>query len=107
MNVLEKEALVRSKINGLTQALIASYGERDYNKIDYEIQEGRKYLKLVFVDTCGARSVHAFIDKKTGAVYKPASFRAPAKHVRYWLMDDTSYETMLKRADWAGGYLYK
>lgn len=96
-----------ARINGWIQALISSYGERDYNKIDYEIQEGRKYLKLIFVDTCGARSVHAFIDKQTGAVYKPASFRAPAKHVRYWLFDDTSYESMIKRADWAGQYLYK
>lgn len=98
---------LHTKINGWIQALVNSYGERDYNKIDYEIQEGRKYLKLIFVDTCNARSVHAFVDKKTGAVYKPASFRAPAKHVRYWLFDDTSYESMIKRADWAGVYLYK
>lgn len=98
---------LHTKINGWIQSLISNYGERDYNKINYEIQEGRKYLKLIFVDTCGARSVHAFIDKKTGAVYKPASFRAPAKHVRYWLFDDTSYESMIKRADWAGAYLYK
>lgn len=98
---------LHAKISGWIQALISNYGERDYNKINYEIQEGRKYLKLIFVDTCGARSVHAFIDKKTGAVYKPASFKAPAKHVRYWLFDDTSYESMIKRADWAGGYLYK
>ena len=34
----------------------------------------------------GSRSVHAFIDKKTGEVYKPASFKAPAKHVRYNLL---------------------
>lgn len=96
-----------ARINGWIQALNSNYGERDYNKIDYEVTEGKKYLKLIFVDTCGACSVHAFIDKKTGAVYKPASFRAPAKHVRYWLFDDTSYESMIKRADWAGGYLYK
>lgn len=98
---------LHAKISGWIQALISNYGERDYNKINYEIQEGRKYLKLIFVDTCGARSVHAFIDKKTGAVYKPASFRAFAKYVRYWLFDDTSYESMIKRADWAGAYLYK
>ena len=28
-------------------------------------------------------SVTAFIDKNTGEVYKPASWKAPAKHVRY------------------------
>ena len=98
---------LHAKISDWVQALISNYGERDYNKINYEIQEGRKYLKLILVDTCNSRSVHAFIDKKTGAVYKPASFKAPAKHIRYWLFVDTSYESMIKRADWAGAYLYK
>ena len=28
-------------------------------------------------------SVHAFVDKNTGEVFKPASYNAPAKHVRY------------------------
>ena len=50
--------------------------------------------------------VHAFIDKKTGEVYKPASWRAPAKHVRYDLRIITQRQECLARADWAGGYLY-
>ena len=33
-----------------------------------------------------SRSVHAFVDKKTGEVYKAASFKAPAKHVRFNLL---------------------
>ena len=51
-------------------------------------------------------SVWCFIDTQTGAVYKPASFKAPAKHIRYQLMDDASYQRALQRADWAGGWLY-
>ena len=40
---------------------------------------GRKYHK-VFMYINGQRdSIHAFIDKKTGDVFKPASFKAPAK----------------------------
>ena len=31
----------------------------------------------------GQGSVTAFIDKNTGEVYKPASWKAPAKHVRF------------------------
>ena len=67
---------------------------------------GRKYHK-VFMYIDGKRSsIHAFIDKKTGEVYKPASFKAPAKHVRYNLLLIESREECLARADWAGGYLY-
>ena len=33
-------------------------------------------------------SVHAFIDQKTGDVFKPASFKAPAKGVRYNVLQD-------------------
>ena len=54
----------------------------------------------------GSRSVHAFVDKKTGDVYKPASFKAPAKIVRYNLLRIESREQCYQRADWAGGYLY-
>ena len=55
---------------------------------------------------CGSRSVHAFVDKKTGEVYKPASFKAPAKIVRYNLCLINDREWLLENADWAGGYLY-
>ena len=50
--------------------------------------------------------VHAFIDKKTGDVFKPASWRGPAKIVRYNLLNPISREDCFNRADWAGGYLY-
>ena len=57
-------------------------GKVDYS---YEIEEGRKYYKIVMVSN--QRSVHAFVDKKTGDVYKPASWQGPAKYVRYNLLD--------------------
>ena len=41
-------------------------GKVDYS---YEIEEGRKYYKIVMVSN--QRSVHAFVDKKTGDVYSP------------------------------------
>ena len=53
-----------------------------------------------------SRSVHAFVDKKTGEVYKPASFKAPAKIVRFNLCIMSDREWLLENADWAGGYLY-
>ena len=55
----------------------------------------------------GARSAHAFVDKKSGDVYKAASWKAPAKHVRFNLCIISDREWLLENADWAGGYLYK
>ena len=77
--------------------------------VDHEfyIESGRKYYKLIHQSgQGGSRSVHCFIDKKTGEVYKSASWKAPAKGVRYNLLDDSSREECYARADWAGGYLY-
>ena len=73
----------------------------------FYIQEGgRKYHKIVMEYDNGSKSVHAFVDKKTGEVYKPASFKAPAKIARYNLLNIASREECLNRADWAGSYLY-
>ena len=74
---------------------------------EFYIESGRKYYKLIHRTTDnGSQSVHAFIDKKTGDVYKSASWKAPAKGVRYNLLDNSSREECYARADWAGGYLY-
>lgn len=69
-------------------------------------ETGRKYHKIIMVAN-GSRSVHCFIDKKTGEVYKSASFKAPAKGVRYDLRIIEQREWLLENADWAGSYLYK
>ena len=55
-------------------------GEDTYKFI---IESGRKYHKIIMVTESGSRSVHAFVDKKTGQLYKSASFKAPAKGVRF------------------------
>tara|TARA_B100000029_G_scaffold338912_1_gene331100 strand:- start:387 stop:743 length:357 start_codon:yes stop_codon:yes gene_type:complete len=70
---------------------------------------GRKYYKILHTDHNSwgdSESVHAFVEKKTGNVYKPASWKAPAKHVRYNLLDENSRLVCYNRADWSGGYLY-
>ena len=68
----------------------------------FEIQTGRKYHKINVKNG----GVHAFIDKNTGEVYKPASYKAPAKHVRYDLRSIKQRRVCFSNADWAGGYLY-
>jgi hypothetical protein len=74
--------------------------------IDYQVETGKKYHKVVFIDGGGSHSVHAFIDKQTGEVYKSASWKAPAKGVRYDLRLIEDREYLLQNADWSGGYLY-
>jgi hypothetical protein len=74
---------------------------------DYEFypETGRKYHKII-MNANGSRSVHAFVDKKTGEVYKSASWKSPAKGVRYDLRLIQDREWLLENADWSGGYLY-
>ena len=74
--------------------------------IDYVIESGNKYHKIILIDGGGQRSVHSFVDKKTGEIYKAASFKSPAKGVRYDLRLIQEREWLLENADWAGGYLY-
>ena len=82
----------------------------------FVIKNGRKYYKIMqhdfdtFQDRNEYReaSVHAFVDKKTGQVYKPASYNAPAKHVRFDMriinQREICHNPML--TTWAGGWLY-
>ena len=72
---------------------------------DFIFESGKKYYKVIMVAN-GSRSVHCFIDKKTGEVYKSASWKSPAKGVRYDLRLIEQREWLLEHADWAGGYLY-
>ncbi len=56
------------------------YGAKHYPNVKpdaFRVDDGKRYLKIVRGD-----SVHAFVDKLTGDVLKPASFKIPAKHAR-------------------------
>jgi hypothetical protein len=75
--------------------------------IDYVIETGKKYHKVIMIDGGSSRSVHCFIDKNTGSVLKSASWKAPAKGVRYDLRLIKDREWLFENADWSGGYLYK
>jgi hypothetical protein len=87
-------------------------GTYDY-RMNFYIVESRKFLRIeqeTGVNHDGSvkqKSIHAFVDKNTGEVYKSASWKSPAKGVRYNLLDKKSREECYRRADWAGSYLYK
>ena len=75
--------------------------------IDYVIESGKKYHKIIMVDSGSSRSVHAFVDKNTGSVLKSASWKAPAKGERYNLLIIKDREWLFENASWCGGYLYR
>ena len=93
-------------------------GTANLYKFDYQV--GKKYIKVFNLQYSEASdyynrpagyragSVTAFIDKQTGEVYKPASWKAPAKHVRFdlRLIKDREFLHNPANTDWAGGHLY-
>ena len=89
------------------------------NLMKFVVKTGKRYYKIVqqefetwekskYYGQYRDGSVHAFVDKETGDVYKPASWAAPAKHVRYTFQNVDHLKFLLnpKNVGWAGGYLY-
>ena len=82
---LQYQRSISQMVLDWTEELVR-YLQDDYDSESYDsggrykftIQTGRKYHKIH-----DGQGVHAFVDKNTGEVYKPASYKAPAKHVRY------------------------
>ena len=72
--------------------------------VRFEVESGRKYLKVNQING----GVHAFVNKKTGEVFKPASWRGPAKYVRFDMrvINDRAKLHDPNFTGWAGGYLY-
>ena len=91
------QTLTQTKPQFLTEALIEvcnnqwkvdalESGHSVYTQLEYEV--GRKYIKVwSYLVNSGerlyGRSCFMFVDKNTGECYKPASYKAPAKGVRY------------------------
>ena len=71
-----------------------------------------KYIRITANESNGQSFAHAFIDRVTGGVYKPAGWKAPAKgkdgkpSERYNILDAASRALLLERCESTGGYLY-
>ena len=104
------------ELSAYAQKQIDEMDNGTWNGMKFRIQKGRKYYKIIQQDFDTFRDrneyrdggVHAFVDKKTGEVYKAASWKSPAKHVRYDLrvIKDREYVLNPYNCGWAGGYLY-
>ena len=80
---------------------------KKFHKVYFlQYEEANEYYNRKAGYTAG--SVHCFIDKNTGEVYKPASWKAPAKIVRFDLRLITDREFLFNpnNISWAGSHLY-
>ena len=89
----------QTKTEFLTEALIETLNNREkvnalessrtvYTNYEYEV--GRKYIKVWSYligdgERLNGRSCYMFVEKETGAVLKPASYKAPAKGIRFYI----------------------
>jgi len=67
----------------VANAALGSYFERKFPSLERDVivvGGGRKYVKLIAErgDNGGGRYVYAFVEKETGDIYKPATWKAPA-----------------------------
>tara|TARA_Y100001949_G_C15843434_1_gene267338 strand:- start:4 stop:414 length:411 start_codon:yes stop_codon:yes gene_type:complete len=81
------ESLIES-INNQEKVNAIESERQTYTQFEYEV--GRKYIKVwsylvSYGERCNGKSCYMFIDKNTGAVMKPASHKAPAKGIRFWI----------------------
>lgn len=101
------EMTKEQQIVEFAQELCAVVKERahDPSKTELGLEFGKKYIRIT-ITTYGNKSVHCFVNSVTGDVLKAASYKAPAKGIRYNLLDPQSRESCFRFADPYGGYLY-
>ena len=81
------------------EALVAHFARNDFNfaipHVETADRRGSKYVKLWRTETSprtGEKlpnsSIHAFVEIETGDIFKPATYKAPAKHARGTIYKD-------------------
>jgi len=94
-------------LNNDWKVLAIENGRNFYQYLTMEV--GRKYIK-VWQSKCydgivrEGRSCFMFVDKETGACYKPASHKAPAKGIRFFI---ESLVDSPEVVDQYGSFLYR
>lgn len=84
------------------EGLTAKFADQPGVNDTYAVMPGKTWDRIVRLGPEGRpSSVHAFVNRDTGAVYKSDGFRKPAPHERY-----PNVEAALAEADPFGSYLY-
>ena len=104
----------RQDLSEYAQKQLDALNDGTFKGMKFTITSGKKYHKITSndwddrIEDWRSGGVHAFVDKKTGEIYKPASWRSPAKHVRYdmRIINQREYVLNPQNCGWSGGYLY-
>ena len=110
--------ITQTKAEFLTEALIEQVNDlwkvnSIENNSDFRTvlhyQVAKKYIKVYRIDVYKGviregRSVFMFIDKETGACYKPSSYKTPAKGIRFFI---ESLVDSPEVVDQYGSFLYR
>ena len=91
---------------GYKDAIIADYEknlacrDEDGNlRFGIEFEEGSKYVKVVSL-SWSSRSVHSFVEKATGDIWRAASWKAPARN--FARGNVFKLDSYLNRTSWTG-----
>lgn len=91
---------------GLKDVIVADYAkflkeiDCSKDKFGIEFEAGSKYVKVVSISGGGSRSVHCFVEKANGNIWRAASWKSPARnHIRGNVFDQSSY---INRVRWTG-----
>jgi hypothetical protein len=79
--------LFAAKLQDLLNTRKAAIGLTYFKSYRVDIQNGNKFAKVFRVeighdDKDATRHIVAFVDMATGDIFKPATYKAPAKHAR-------------------------
>ena len=118
---------IKTLTRNLTESRYPDYAQEQLDALEngtanlmkFKVYTGKRYYKIVqqefetwekskYYGQYRDGSVHCFVDKETGDVYKAASWAAPAKHIRFSFQNVEDLKFLLNpdNVDWAGGYLY-
>ena len=111
-NSITNPPMGRAELSAYAAEQLAGIANGTEQLMKFRLQEGKKYWKVIQQNPNSEggysdASVVAFISFK-GEVFKPASWRAPAKGVRFDFRIIKEREAALdpKKATWTGGSLY-
>ena len=118
---------IKTLTRNLTESRYPDYAKEQLDAIEngtanlykFVVKTGKRYYKIIqqefetweksrYYGQYRDGSVHCFVDKETGDVYKPASWSAPAKHIRFSFQNEEDLRFLLNPDNvyWTGGYLY-
>ena len=118
---------IKTLTRNLTESRYPDYAQEQLDALEngtanlmkFVVKTGKRYYKIVqqefetweksrYYGQYRDGSVHCFVDKETGDVYKAASWSAPAKHIRFSFQNEADIKFLLNpdNVTWTSGYLY-